>query len=260
MSKECKIVEDLLPLFHDGICSQESRQMVEKHLSGCENCKRLLTQMEGELIPPSDKDADMKPLEGINKAVKKGKKRALIVGISIALAVVFVLFGGISIWWYAWEYTYYIPFAEGREPHSIHWFDEDGNIGASFVEDASKFTWYDDTYRYDVEFPGFLSGNGRVEMTRLDNTEDEHISVYVSRLEGTKYVFHVSFAGDSHTWIDEGGGKHWAYFMVDSEMNLYYLDHWTEDYRQGLEAKFEEYKDEVRTLVYEAMAMWPFLK
>lgn len=260
MSKQCKIVEDLLPLYHDGICSEESRQMVDEHLSQCEHCRKLLKQIDGELVSPGAKDADIKPLEGINKAVKKGKKKALIAGISITLAVVLILFAGVSIRWYTQEYAYYTPFAAGQAPHSIHWYDEEGNIGASVVEDAGKYTWYDGTYRYDVEVPGFLSRSGRVEMTPLDSSEKEHISLGITRWEGTKYVFHVSFSGDDHNWIDEDGDINWPYFIVDSSLNLYYPDRWSEDSRQEMTAKFEEYNDEVRTLVYEAMAMWPFIE
>ena len=34
------IVQDLLPLYHDGVCSDESRAAVEEHLKTCEDCRR----------------------------------------------------------------------------------------------------------------------------------------------------------------------------------------------------------------------------
>ena len=37
----CKIIEDLLPLYEEGICSEETRDAVEKHLSECEKCRKL---------------------------------------------------------------------------------------------------------------------------------------------------------------------------------------------------------------------------
>ena len=39
MKVSCEIIKDLLPLYHDGVCSNESRQMVEEHLSECEKCR-----------------------------------------------------------------------------------------------------------------------------------------------------------------------------------------------------------------------------
>lgn len=260
MSKQCKIVEDLLPLYHDGVCSQESRQMVEEHLAGCENCKKLLGKMDVELVAPTAQDVNIKPLESINKMMKKGKRKALVTGISIALTVVLVLFAGMSIWWYTWEYTYYKAFVEGHDPYAVYCFDENGNIVGSADEDFSQYTWYDDTYRYHVEIPGFLSGAGTVDMDRLDCPEGEQISVSISRLNGTKYVFCVSFTGDRHYWVDENGYHHWPNFMVDSEMNQYYMDHWSDETIAEKDAKLEEYEEEVRALINDAIAMWPFIK
>ena len=31
----CEIVRDLLPLYADGLCSEESRRAVEEHLKSC---------------------------------------------------------------------------------------------------------------------------------------------------------------------------------------------------------------------------------
>lgn len=249
MSKECKVVEDLLPLYHDGICSEESRQMVAEHLSQCDQCRKLLKQIDGELVSPGAKDADIKPLEGISKAVKKGKKKALMAGVSIALAVVLVLFAGVSIWWYTQEYTYYTPFAEGQDPYSIHEFNEDGSIKRSVVVDSGKYIWYDDTYRYDVVLPGFLSRAGRAEMTRLDETENNYVNVSIDSWLGVEYMFHVGIVRDGQLHS----------FMVDSAMKQYYMDHWTDAEIEEQDAELAVYKEEVQALVNDAMAMWSFI-
>ena len=41
MKVNCEIVQDLLPLYEEGICSRSSMEAVEKHLAKCENCKSL---------------------------------------------------------------------------------------------------------------------------------------------------------------------------------------------------------------------------
>lgn len=252
MSKQCKIVEDLLPLYHDGVCSEESRQMVDEHLTQCENCRKMLDQIEGELVSPAAKDADIKPLKNITKTVNKGKRKALIAGISIALAVVLILFAGISIWWYTQEYTYYTPFAEGHDPMSVYELTEDGNILQAIVIDGNHFTWYDDTYNYSVTVPSFLSRSGDARITAIDNGEEQIIDVGISRWNDTEYAFHISIIrrgeGDDH------------YFIVDSNLNLYYLDHWSDDYRSQVKADLDKHREEVQELVDVATAMWPFIK
>ena len=37
MKTSCKIIEDLLPMYHDGICSDESAVLIEEHLRECPN-------------------------------------------------------------------------------------------------------------------------------------------------------------------------------------------------------------------------------
>lgn len=43
---DCNIVKDLIPLYIDSCCSDESRQLVEKHTRDCESCKALLAEMQ----------------------------------------------------------------------------------------------------------------------------------------------------------------------------------------------------------------------
>ncbi len=45
MKLNCNVIRDLLPLYADQICSDESRGLVEEHLAECEDCFTLLGQM-----------------------------------------------------------------------------------------------------------------------------------------------------------------------------------------------------------------------
>ena len=50
MSKvSCNIIRDLMVLYEDHVCSEESRQMVEEHIKECEECHRLFQMSEKEL-------------------------------------------------------------------------------------------------------------------------------------------------------------------------------------------------------------------
>lgn len=57
----CRIVQDLLPLYHDGVCSDESRAAVEAHLAGCEDCRRMLADMDAPLPAAEGKRRKMPP-------------------------------------------------------------------------------------------------------------------------------------------------------------------------------------------------------
>ncbi|MDE6518109.1 MAG: zf-HC2 domain-containing protein, partial [Acetatifactor sp.] len=45
MKLSCNVIRDLLPLYADQICSDESKNLVEEHLAECGDCSALLEQM-----------------------------------------------------------------------------------------------------------------------------------------------------------------------------------------------------------------------
>ena len=44
-----EIVQDLLPLYHDNVCSERSRAAVEAHLKTCKDCRATLAAMDAPL-------------------------------------------------------------------------------------------------------------------------------------------------------------------------------------------------------------------
>lgn len=45
MSKQCDIIQDILPLYVDGACSEASAEMVKEHLATCADCNKIYQQM-----------------------------------------------------------------------------------------------------------------------------------------------------------------------------------------------------------------------
>lgn len=52
MNVSCNIIEDLLPLYADGICSEDSRALIDEHTEGCPQCKAKLDAMTAKLDTP----------------------------------------------------------------------------------------------------------------------------------------------------------------------------------------------------------------
>ena len=64
----CGIIQDLLPLYHDGVCSPESRAAVEAHLRECPACREALEAM----------DAPLPPAEAAVPGVAEGQKAVFV--------------------------------------------------------------------------------------------------------------------------------------------------------------------------------------
>lgn len=44
----CDVIGDILPLYHDGVCSEASRALVEEHVKNCGKCEKLLKMLNDE--------------------------------------------------------------------------------------------------------------------------------------------------------------------------------------------------------------------
>ena len=38
----CDVIRDLIPLYIDDICSEQSKRLIEDHIDECENCRKAL--------------------------------------------------------------------------------------------------------------------------------------------------------------------------------------------------------------------------
>ena len=90
MKLSCNVVQDLLPLYHDGVCSEESKALVQEHIATCAQCKDYLHSLKEETAP--DKIDTAKPLLSIQLSWNKQKRNALIKGLMIALLICATLF------------------------------------------------------------------------------------------------------------------------------------------------------------------------
>lgn len=73
----CEIIKDLLPLYSDGVCSPESRQAVDEHLSGCPECRAIYKQLNRNEI---DRALSVETETVVAKQKKLFRRKSFIVG------------------------------------------------------------------------------------------------------------------------------------------------------------------------------------
>lgn len=79
MKLSCKVIEDLLPMYYDKVCSEETAALIEDHLKDCPKCSRILADLRGEIEIQTEHPDDIKPLKKIQKSYKKRKLITLVV-------------------------------------------------------------------------------------------------------------------------------------------------------------------------------------
>lgn len=80
-TNNCEVVQDLLPLYQDGLCSNSSKQIIEKHLPGCPDCSRLIQKLQNNNVEETLKQEKNSILTSF---FKKEKKRTYTIGICTA--------------------------------------------------------------------------------------------------------------------------------------------------------------------------------
>lgn len=90
MNYPCGLIRDLLPLYHDDVCSPESRNAVDAHCSECPDCKKMLEALNTAPEPQKNME-DVAPLSPIQKRWNREKKKFLWIGLGIALILVLII-------------------------------------------------------------------------------------------------------------------------------------------------------------------------
>lgn len=150
MKLPCKVIQDMLPMYYDGVCSQESRELVESHLSECQQCNRIYQDIQYEMHYADLSTEDLKPLKKIANEWKKSKRASLKKGACIALAAVFMLTVALVAVWYFSYAGFYYQMTDKMEPTS--------NNDQFFT--SSDYALEKDGYRYEVWLPILLSDSG----------------------------------------------------------------------------------------------------
>ncbi|MBQ7801107.1 MAG: zf-HC2 domain-containing protein [Oscillospiraceae bacterium] len=173
MKLTCKVYEDLLPMYHDGVCSEDSKALVEEHLKECESCSAMLADLRGEIALPQTAPEDLKPLEEIKTKWDETKRRAVKKGVCVTLAVVAVI---LAVWTCVWYFGY------------ARAYDVLGSKLEKVTDHEAAMTTADyqsvvGDYKFTVKRPGFLGNSGFVSVCHkvgavvyLDENRDPHLN------------------------------------------------------------------------------------
>lgn len=89
MSYPCGIIKDLLPLYIDDVCNNESRQAVENHLAECEACRKYHEAMKAtEGYVEKENMADKNMVNSLKTVKNKIHKRITVIILSVVAAAV----------------------------------------------------------------------------------------------------------------------------------------------------------------------------
>ncbi len=96
MKVPCNVIRDLLPLYHDSVCSPETAALVEEHLKDCDACQEEFHKLQANLLPlplPVPGKEEQKA-QGLAKVKKILRKKRVIVAAIVAAVTIVLCYGG----------------------------------------------------------------------------------------------------------------------------------------------------------------------
>ena len=87
MKLSCDVIKDMLPLYYDEVCSEDTRKLVEEHLKECESCRDMKNKMG---LKVSFLHQDLEETTFFKNIQQQLKKRDTILAV-IAIILIFLV-------------------------------------------------------------------------------------------------------------------------------------------------------------------------
>ena len=84
MSKDCSIVQDLLPLYAEDMLREETKKFINGHLSQCAACRAELDALRADVKP---QPVSAQPLRELKKRLRRKKLTAVLLAVTLALTL-----------------------------------------------------------------------------------------------------------------------------------------------------------------------------
>lgn len=214
MKKNCEIVKDLLPLYLDEVCSEESKKLVEEHLKECNDCKKYLEELKFNI-----KENKIHEINVFKKFVKSIYFKIIRNAILITILIIII---SIPILHFINNYKFTLNYDEKME------------------------LIYLEAYSWGFQFNAPISGRDYAEVISYQEDGENHNIIFITR----KYVLQdylESKKDYKYSTVIEN--LNYKAINPDDKMQVYYT---TEDLNKIKNASEEELKDIINnsTLIF----------
>lgn len=255
MKTSCKIIEDLLPMYHDGICSEESAALIEEHLRECPNCSQILASLRGEIELEKNIPADdLKPLEEIHHQITKEKKRSGRKGAIVTLSVIVAIF---LIWTGIWYFGYAIHYDRLAKPLEKVTDQVAAMTTAGHTLEVGE-------HRIVLKHPGFLGEGGFIHVGDKEGMviflDEEYNEIGQNKDVWIELFFYPEFGGGYRYAlnIDDGEKSWWTWITPELTYNydLYDAASRPAEEIEIIEKLLVEHRDEIISLFDTVKNVW----
>lgn len=100
MKYPCEMIQDLLPLHLDGVCSEESKKAIETHLSECPACKAFYAAMrdaDAMEIAPHKADRERQKAASFQAVKKMLFRKQILAALAVVAVLALIAFSAVGV-------------------------------------------------------------------------------------------------------------------------------------------------------------------
>ena len=208
----CEFIQDLLPLYIDGITGRVSDEAIREHIAGCSKCREMLEQMQRakELQEALDRQQEIRDIDYMKKVRKAGRRSNAVLVIILALMLIVPLYFAIAV-----SSPIYVP---GEEPVTV-WSDRDRS---GFEYDGEEYILYE----------GYTDGIFEISPLREHMGEDPAFEIKkksgplrkLFNIEIKSVMYRESSGAGCTVYICGDGGKMYCSRANKAALDSYYSD------------------------------------
>ena len=205
MRNECNIIKDILPLYIEGMVSDDTVSFVEEHIKECTDCRAELEAMKRptnlEKMISVEANNDVENFHNFKRVWKK--KNRILVGKISAITIICILFVGIIV--------FSLLIADIRKSYKLPFEREELDSISMLYVSSSVVT---DTYTFDNKeecalILDFFDSLEITSKTYEDSTDD---------VSASAITFHLSDGTEEKVTIINDGGKYTILYGEDESV------------------------------------------
>ena len=214
----CDVIIDLLLVYKEAVCSEDTRKLVEEHLQGCKSCRSL---SEAFTVPKPESSGVPDEAEVFKKVGSKLKISRFTKVITALMCICIAVFAAVNGAWYFLKYRPMKQMCEGMSQLGT------GDLMESPTDrKLSVYAAQDDEYFYAVRLPNYLDftmGTATVAPIGAMEIDANGMNCYHDTSRPILTIPHKIFGADYYFVCcnsESSVGSETAYtFEVDTELS-----------------------------------------
>lgn len=196
MNCNCGIIDDLLPLYVDGTCSEESCAAIEVHLTSCEVCRKKLERMQFDtVVLDTSKSSDEISVAQYAKKVRKHRIK-LTIGI-VVMSVIAACLLSLVFLTLKDMHNYANPIIFEVEAGTYNLTSNDLEVAVSDIDDYIFFT---NNTKIEVSVGKDADYSGEVLLWNADDP-NKPVTILYGRITPEKRSFTFSHLSSAHRYM-----------------------------------------------------------